>query len=179
MASIFTKDTSRTRPPTNLEKIEKEISHLQGGSVRKKPGETSKRFATWVFVSVVGALLGLYFMDPFVYAMRKSNAISIYLYLNNHEAGDATKALIATHIFNKDEIAALNRRQGSYQAYFASPSDAKAAEAAVIAYMKGVNDLHGDHYDALDDLNKVRYRLFIETGLNPPKTWSMLNPSVE
>ena len=180
MASIFTKDTTRTRPPTNLEKIEKEISHLVGGSsVRKKPGESTKRFASWVLILVVGSLLALYFMDPFVYAMRKSSAISVYLYLNNHEAGDATKALIATHIFTKDELYALNRRQGSYQAYFASPGEAKKAAAVIVAYMKGVSDLQSGRYDDLDDLNKIRFRLFVDNGLRPPRTWNMLNPSVE
>jgi len=117
-------------------------------------------------------------MDPFLYALHKSDAIRIYLYLHTYGAGPETNALIASGIFSQDEIATLNRRQGSFQDYFPSPDQAARKATAIVDYMNGLRALHEGNYKQLDPIGKVRCVLFISTGLPLPTTWTSLTPTV-
>lgn len=177
--SLFSKDPTARAPLTAYERIAPEISHLRkGSSVRHRPGAAGKGSAFFI-VTVICVLLGLYFMDPFLYALRKYEAVRTYLYLHNCGTESQTRALIASQIFSEGEIAVLNRRQGSFQDYFSSPTQAAAQADSIENYMNGLRDLHAGNYQQLDFLGKVRYQLFIRTGVPLPTSWSSLNPSVE
>ena len=135
--------------------------------------------AVTVTLVVICVLLGLYFMDPFFYAMHKSEAIRDYLYLHNYDSGPKADALIASRILSEDEIAALNRQKGSYQDYYSSPVEAEQQAKSIASYMQSVHDLRAGRYQQLDPIGKLRYVLFIRSGLQPPTDWRTLSPSVE
>jgi len=177
VASIFNKDPETLPPPTNLERIQGEITHLKKGkSARHKDG--TKKSVPWIFSLILCFLLGLYVMDPFVYAWHKSEAIRTYLYLHTYGAGSATGTLVASGIFSEDEIAAMNRKQGSYQDYFATPDLAALKATSIVNYMKGVRNLHEGNYDQLNPIGKLRCLLFVRTGIPLPINWSSLTPTV-
>src|SRR5271170_6570208 len=128
MASIF----SRTPPPRRLsldEILAPELTHLKKGSSVRHTTARSKT-TPWILTIAICALLGLYFMDPFLYAMHKSEAIRAYLYLHQNDSPSSTQALADSQILSQDEIAALNQRQGNYQDYFSSSQDAEEQAAA-------------------------------------------------
>lgn len=178
MESIFSKDPT-ARALTVYDRIAPEITHLKkGGSVRDGSNAGSKTGA-WAASIALGILLVLFFMDPFLYAMHKSDAIRAYLYLHNHDSTSATDALVASQIFSQDEIMAMNGRQGSFQNYFSSPAQAKHRAASIVGYMSGLHNLHYGDYPQLDPIGKLRYLLFIRVGLYPPTVWSGLNPSID
>ena len=178
MESLFRKDTSRPAPSV-YELIAAEVAHLNKRySVRYGTAERG-RTAQWVFGIAVCAVLGLFFMDPFFYALQKSDAIRTYLYLHNYDSGASADALVASGILNRDEALRLNQRQGVYQDYFASPDEAEKKSESIIAYMNSVRDLHNGRYEQLDPIGKLRYELFVRVGLMPPTHWSGLNPSVQ
>ncbi len=157
-----------------LRVIEPEITHLKKGqSARHKDG--AKKSVPWIFSLILCFLLGLYVMDPFLYGWHKSEAIRTYLYLHNYGAGTATGKLIASGIFSQDEIAAMNRKQGSFQDYFATP-EAADLKATSIVDLHGQRPrlLHDGKYDKLDPLGRMRYLLFIRTGIPLPQSWSSL-----
>jgi len=181
MASLFTKDpTARAPlPPYSFERIEREIAHLRkSGSIRSKPGENLTVTRMVSFIAIC-ALLWLYFMDPFLYAYHKGDAIRTYLYLSHYGGEQKAQALVATRIFTASEIRALNHRQGSFQDYFSSPAQADQTADSIMNYMNGLYYLQMGDYDALDPIGKLRYLLFIKTGLLPPTDWSGLTPTVE
>ena len=45
--------------------------------------------------------------------------------------------------------------------------------------MTAVHLLHAGKYEQLDPVGRMRYLLFIRTGIVLPTQWSFLNPSVE
>jgi hypothetical protein len=180
MASLFSKDpTARAvLPPYSLERIEREIAHLrQSSSVRHKAGE-KYTMARWASSIAVCALLMLYFMDPFLYAYHKGDAIRTYLYLHNHGSEDKAQVLLSTKIFSTSEIEVLNHRQGSFQDYYSTPTEAGKSADSIVDYMNGLYYLRMGQYDQLDPIGKLRYLLFFRTGLTPPTDWSGLTPSV-
>jgi hypothetical protein len=177
MESIFSKDPS-SRNPTVLERIGPEISHLHKGGATAREGVRSSKVGAWIASIGLISLLALFLMDPFLYAIHKSEAIRAYLYLHNYDSTAATHSLVSTGIFSKDEIMVMNDRHGSYQSYFSSPAEAEETAATVVGFMNGLHDLHNGHYLQLDAIGKLRYLLFVRIGLNPPTTWSGLNPSV-
>jgi hypothetical protein len=180
MASLFSKDPTAPvlLPPYALERIEREIAHLRkSSSVRHKPGEklTVARVASSVAICT---LLCLYFMDPFLYAYHKGDAIRTYLYLHNHGSDEKAQALLSTRIFSNSEIDVLNHRDGTFQDYFSSPMQAEQSADSIVNYMNGLYYLRMGQYDSLDPIGKLRYLLFFRTGLLPPTDWSALTPSV-
>jgi len=180
MESLFDKDPTQGPPLSNYDRIEKEIAHLKKGtSVRTAPGQQGRKIGSWVLISVILAIIGFYVMDPFIYALKKSDAIDIYLYLHNCDGKTSTDALLATQIFSDDEIRALNKRQGSFQDYFSSPQEAEAKAAAIVHFIDGLHNLHANRYDQLSTIDKIRCVLFVRNGLLPPMSWNMLNPTVE
>jgi hypothetical protein len=176
MGSIFSKEPVQ-REPTPLERIGPEITHLKNKtSVRDG---ANKRKMPWTIAIILFTLLGLYIMDPFLYAFHRYEAIRAYLYLHNYDNTTAAQALIDTGIFTSDEIHTMNNERGSYQDYFSSPQKAEQKAASIVRYVKGVGDLHAGRYNELGVVGKIRYTFFVSTGLMPPTTWAAINPSVE
>ena len=176
--SLFHKDTPRGPAPTPHELIEPEIDHLKkSSSVRHGPGAKKKR-SPWLIILALCGLGWLYLMDPFLHAWYKGEAIRTYLYLHSYGAGPLANDLIATRIFSTYEIEALNRRQGSFQDYYASPEAANRQAQAIINYTTALRLLHAGKYQQLDPVGRTRYLLFIRTGIVPPTEWDFLEPSM-
>jgi hypothetical protein len=175
--SLFQKDTPKGPAPTPYELIEPEIVHLKKGySIRYGP-HAQKRTPPWLVILALCGLLWLYIMDPVLHAWYKGEAIDAYLYLHNFGTGHVADDLLATQIFARPEIEALNRRQGSYQTYFASPDAASREAQGIIKYINDVRLLHEGKYQQLGPIGRMRYLFFIRTGLTPPTDWSFLDPS--
>ncbi len=179
MESLFGKAPAERAPLTPHEQIASEITHLKKKTSVRHGAAARSKTAAIVTLLVICALIGLYFMDPFLYAMHKSEAIRAYLYLHNHDAGPQVDALVASRILSEDEIAALNRRQGSYLDYYSSPAEAERQAAAIVSYVQGMRALRAGRYQQLDPIGKLRFVLFIRSGLLPPTDWRALNPSVD
>jgi len=181
MESRFSKEIPGPPPPTVYEQIGPEISHLlkKDSSVRHPSGQGQKK-SPWIATLAICVLCGLYFMDPFLYAIHKTDALRTYLYLHNHEnEASSTQALVATHILTPNEILVLNNQEGAYQDYFSSSQEADHKVASIARYMHNLQALHSGDYDQLGPIGKLRYLLFVRNGLVPPTTWSGLNPSVD
>jgi hypothetical protein len=180
MASIFSREPNEKKPldPFARERIEQEIGHLKKPRPVRDAREQSRRLGISVTVLAVFALLGLFFMDPVAHSWERGNAIHAYLYLHNFGREEKAQALATSGIFTTSEIDILDHRQGSFQDFFPTPAAAADTADTVVAYMKGVADLHAQRYDKLDLLGKIRYQLFVRWGLDPPTEWDVLNPSV-
>jgi hypothetical protein len=175
MGSLFGQQPA-PREPTALERIGPEITHLKNKtSVRDG---AARRRMPWTIAVILFTLLALYIMDPFLYAWHRYEAVRTYLYLHNYDSSAAIQALVDTGIFTPDEILTMNNEHGSYQDYFSSPHEAEQTAASIVRYIKGLRDLHAGNYERLDVLGKIRYTFFVSTGLIPPTTWDVLNPSV-
>jgi hypothetical protein len=165
-------------PPTPYELIEPEIVHLKKGySIRHGP-RAKPRTPPWLLVLAFCGLAWLYLMDPILHSWYKGEAIRSYLYLHNYDTGPLANELAASQILAPDEIAVLNHRQGSFQDYYASLDDAKNQAKVIIKYMTDVSLLHSGRYQKLGPIERMRYLLFIRTGLILPTDWSFLDPSV-
>jgi len=176
MGSLFSKEPP-PREPTPLERIGPEIGHLKN-KTSVRTGKAARSRARWYFAAILCAMLWLYVMDPFLYAWHKYEAIQAYLYLHSYDSPGATQALIDTGILSPVEVRKMNDEHGSDPDYFSSPREAQQKAAAIVRYMKGLQDLHAGRYDQLDFVGKIRYTLFFRTGLPVPTSWSALNPSV-
>ena len=178
MDSLFHREPV-ARPLTIYERLAPEIVHLQKrASTRHGKGKPGG-LTTWLFVFAIGAALWLFFMDPFVYALKRSEAIRAYLYLHSYDSDASVQALLSTRILSENEVILLNRKAGNYQDYFSNHQDAEAEAASIVAYMNSLRTLHEGPPENLDPIGKLRYFLFIRSGLIPPTSWSGLNPSVE
>jgi len=176
--SLFHKDTPKNPAPTPYELIEPEIVHLKKGySIRYGP-RAKPRTPPWLLIIGCCGLCWLYLMDPFYHAWYKGEAIRTYLYLHNFGAGPQVDNLLATQILSPDEVHSLNDRQGSFQDYYASPEAANRHATAIIDYLTSVHLLHDGKYLQLDPVGRMRYLLFIRTGIVLPTQWSFLDPSV-
>jgi hypothetical protein len=176
--SLFHKKKAENPSPTPYELIEPEIVHLKKGySIRHGPRAKPKT-PPWLLILAICALGWLYLMDPFLHAWYKGEAIRTYLYLHNYGAGLLADSLVASQIFSPDEVTALNRRQGSFQDYYTSPEAANREAEAIIKYMTALHLLHAGKYQQLNPVGRMRYLLFIRTGIVPPTEWSFLDPSV-
>jgi hypothetical protein len=123
-------------------------------------------------------LAWLYLMDPVIHAWYKGEGIRTYLYLHNYGTGTLSTELATSGLFTPDEIQTLDRRQGSFQDYYASPQAANDQAEAIVNYTAHVRDLHAGKYQGLDPVGRMRYLLFIRTGLVLPTDWSVLDPSI-
>lgn len=177
--SLFHRDALKEAPPTPFELIEPEIIHLKKGySIRH--GEKKPRSAP-VWILAIGFLwiVWLYVMDPVIHAWYKGEAAKTYVYLHNYGAGHELEKLVATRILNADEIHTLDNKHGSFQDTYSSPQAAAAMAMTITAYMNGVEQLHNRQYQNLDPIGRMRYLLFIRTGLYMPKAWDFMDPAVE
>lgn len=178
MESIFSRALP-TPAPTLFDRLGPELEHLQKVTSVRYGTMAHKQSYGWAAAIAICSLLALYFMDPFIYAMHKYEAMQAYVYLHNHDSKSYTDALAATRMFSQDELDALNRQKATSADSNMSPREAEDKAATVVAYMKSVRDLHLGRYEGLDPIGKLRYLLFVRTGLIPPTEWSGLNPSVE
>jgi len=176
--SLFQKNTSEDSQPTPYELIEPEIVHLKKGySIRHGAKGRPKR-PLWMVVLLSLALAWLYLMDPIMHAWYKGEAMRTYLYLHNYGAGPLVDELVASQILSSDEINTLNRENGSFQDYYATPDAANQQAEIIIKYMSDVRLLHAGNYEPLNSLGRMRYLLFIYPGLVLPTQWDFLDPSV-
>jgi hypothetical protein len=176
--SIFEKQKPDDRPPTPIELIEPEIVHLRKGySIRYGQKGGPKR-PLWLVFLAFCTLVWLYLMDPIYHAWYKGEAGTAYLYLHNYGGGARATELAACGILSPDEIQMLDRRDGSFQDLYPSPAMAAKKAQTIVAYMKSVHDLHAGNYIDLDPLQRMRYLLFIRTGLFLPTQWNFLDPQV-
>ena len=177
MESLFQREPV-ARPLTIYERLAPEIAHLQKGVSTRHGKGGPGGFFTWICVIAIGAVLGLFFMDPFLYAVHRSDAIRAYLYLHSYDTDATVQPLIDSRILSANEIIVLNHKDGSFQNYFSSRQDAEDKAAGIVAYMSGLRTLRSGAYQNLDPIGKLRYFLFVRSGLMPPVSWSGLNPSV-
>ena len=176
--SLFHKATPKGPSPTPYELIEPEIVHLKKGySIRHGP-RAQKKAPPWLVILAFCGLGWLYLMDPVLHAWYKGDAIRTYLYLHNYGTGPLADQLIATQIFSTEEVDALNHRHGSFQDYYASPEAANRQAQIIVDYMAALHLLHDGNYQHLDPVGRMRYLLFIRTGIVPPMEWSVLDPTV-
>jgi hypothetical protein len=178
------KSTSSSRAPDRdasyaRELIEKEIAHLKKGRSSRQAQEARRGRAGGIIFTVVVVLFALYALDPFLFSYHRGQAIRAYLYLHNYGDDRQAAAVAACGLLRPGEVLDLNRRQGAFQDYFAGTGPAEQEAAGFIHYMDGVRALHKGDYNALSPLNKLRYVLFVKTGLMPPIRWDFLNSSVD
>jgi hypothetical protein len=172
-------DAAARPDPFSPDLIAKEITHLKKGrSVRQAQDSRRSKWRIFLFVVVV-ALLGLYGMDPMLFSYDRGDAIQVYLYLHNYGNDHEADTMVACGLLTPGEAHQLRLRQGSFQDYFDGTKAAEEKAAALVRYMNGVHDLHQYRYAALTPLNKLRYILFMKTGLTPPISWNALNSSID
>jgi hypothetical protein len=180
MESLFDKGSPEgRRAPTPHELIEPEIVHLKKGYSIRHGEKKRSHTPSWLVVLGFCGLAWLYLMDPFIFAWYKGEAVRTYLYLHNYGTGPLAESLAVSGIFTPDEVITLNHRQGSYQDYYASPQEASSQAESIIAYLNNVHLLHTGKYQKLDPVGRMRYLLFIRTGIVVPTMWTFLNPSIE
>lgn len=181
MASLFSKNPAirAPLPPYSIKRIEKEIEHLRNRQSTRHLQKSKWNLARVASTIAVGTLLWLFFMDPFLYAYHKGDAIRAYLYLRHYGNDKEVQALVGTRILSDSEVQALNHRDGSFREYFANPDQAYRTTDAIVNYMNGLTHLRLGQYDELDPIGKLRYLLFYRIGLLPPTDWSGLTPRVD
>ena len=170
---------SPSRPsPFSRELIEKEIEHLKKRRGTRRASEHPRAWSKLILIGLFLGLLGLWGMDAVLFSYNRGNAINVYLYLHNY-GNDAKAAAVAdSGLLTPDEARQLDERQGSFQDYFTGTAEAEAKGTKLIGFMQQLNDLHHSRYERLSPLNKLRYFLFIKTGLIPPIRWNVLNSSI-
>ena len=173
------KSPPKAGPPTPYDLIEAEVVHLKKGkgySVRYGPKPQKK--SLWLTVLGACGLAFLYLQDPMMHAWYKGDAIKAYLYLHNYGAGNEANQLAGCGILRPEEIATLNQQHGSYQDYYPTPASAAKEAMTIVSYTVSVKLLHSGRYEELDPLGRMRYLLFIRTGLVLPTQWDFLDPTV-
>ena len=161
------------------ELIEKEIEHLKKRKGVRGTTETKRAKGKLLATLAVLLLLGLYTMDVFVFSYDRGDAMRVYLYLHNYGNDAIAQHVASSGLLTPYEVKVLNRRQGSYQDYFIGTVPAERKAADLIGYMDQVHALHDGKYESLTILNKVRYVLFVKTGLIPPIRWQTLNSPID
>ncbi len=159
--------------------IEHEIDHLKRRRGVRNANETERAWGSMlVFFAVVG-VVWLYVMDPFLFSYNRGDAIHVYLYLHNYGSDAKAQAVAASGLLTPNEVAQLNHREGAFQDYFNGTSAAEQRAAELIAYMDQVHALHAGRYEDLSVVNKLRYFLFVQTGLTPPIRWTSLDSPID
>jgi hypothetical protein len=166
-------------PPSPYELIEPEIVHLKKGYSIRYGAKPRKRTPLWVVFLGFCGLVWLYLQDPFLHAWYKGEAAKAYVYLHNYGAGKDAVELAASGILTPEEVSALDQRHGSFQDSYPSPQVAARQAQAIIAYLVAVRELHAGSYQELDPVGRMRYLLFIRTGLVLPRQWDFLDPTVQ
>ncbi len=177
---MATSDTASSKPaPYARELIEKEIEHLKKRRGVRHAHQDDRAWGKGLLCCAVLGLLWLYAMDPFFFSYNRGDAIRVYLYLHNYGNEAHAQAIAACGLLTSSEVAQLNRRIGSFQDYFVGTSSAEHRGTELLAFMNQVKALHAGRYDSLSVINKLRYFLFVKTGLTPPIRWQALNSSID
>jgi len=176
--SLFHKKTAAGPSPTPYELIEPEIVHLKKGYSIRYGHKAQRKAPPWLLILAFCGLAWLYLRDPVLHAWYKGEAARNYLYLHNYGTGPLADNLIATRILSPYEVDVLNHRHGSFQDYYASPEAANRQAETIIKYITDLQLLHAGKYQQLDPVGRMRYLLFIRTGVILPTDWSFLDPSI-
>ncbi len=176
--SLFQKNNPEKPTPTPYELIENEIDHLKKGTSVRYGTQSKGGTLPWLIILAICGLGWLYFMDPICHAWYKGAAVRAYLYLHAYGSGPESGALVASGILTADEVKVLDRRDGTYRDYFASPDAANREAQTITNYMADVALLHAGKYQTLDPVGRMRYLLFIKPGIPLPTQWDFLDPSV-
>jgi hypothetical protein len=165
--------------PFARELIEHEIDHLKKRRSVRDAQETQRAWGSMLaFFAVVG-VLWLYVMDPFLFSYNRGDAIHVYLYLHNYGSDAKAHEVAASGLLTPNEVTQLDRREGAFQDYFDGTGPAERRAAELIAYMDQVRALHEGRYEDLSPVNKLRYFLFVKTGLTPPTRWQSLDSPID
>lgn len=182
-SSIFTRNISTGLVYTPQELISDEITHLKGmGRSRWRTNPfmaTCRTMAGFVFL----ALMVLYFMDPFRFAMEKTKAINAYLYLVRFGNPAEVAPLRASGMFSNLDWQQLEYRgqlakSDSVRYDYVSTTEAQKAVSEVAAFMQDMDALSSGKVETATPLTKVRYYLFRQFGIYPPREWLSLNPVI-
>jgi len=176
--SLFHKNNPQTPALTPNELIHPEVVHLQKRTSTRHGAGAKRATYPWLIILAGCVLAGLYAMDPFIHAWYKGEAVRTYLYLHNYGTGPEASQLAATQILSRDELETLNRRNGSFQDYYTSLDAANRQAETIIRYTARAHLLRAGAYESLGPVSKIRYFLFIRTGIGLPTDWSALDPSV-
>ena len=174
-----TASSSGKPAPYARELIEKEIDHLKKRRGVRQAHETERAWSKILICAAVVGVLWLYAMDPFLFSYNRGDAIRVYMYLHNYGSDSQARAVAACGLLTPGEVAQLDRRTGSFQDYFNGTVAAERRAAELIAFMDQVRALHQGRYESLSIVNKLRYFLFVKTGLTPPIRWQALNSSLD
>jgi len=177
--SLFQRKTAaKPKSDSPYDLIEHEIEHLKKGTTARHGNKPRKSMSLWLVVLGACGLAWLYLQDPIEHSWYKGDAIKAYLYLHNYGAGNDASQLAGSGIFTADEVTTLDLSHGAYQDYFATPAAAAKKAQDIISYLASVKLLHAGRYEQLDPVGRMRYLLFIRTGLILPTSWAFLDPSV-
>ncbi|HSI85367.1 MAG: hypothetical protein ACAI35_07300 [Candidatus Methylacidiphilales bacterium] len=182
MGSLFEKDP--TAKPVHgafaPERLVKEVDHLAEERRLNKVHPLVK------YGRIIGGFLllialSLYFLDPFVFASRKTQAIRAYLYQRQHGDEKVAAALLYSGYFDEQERAVLQNRTGNYMEFFNSPEECKRVALEAIRYIDTLRGIHTGNLSKVDGLNRFRYYLFLYPGILPPMPvdWSTMTPRVD
>ncbi|MEM1058424.1 MAG: hypothetical protein AAGK14_04180 [Verrucomicrobiota bacterium] len=156
------------------EGIQNEVKNSARTKVKPNPLYTLVRVTG---VVLFGTLLALFFLDPFIYPIQKTKAMRSIVYLNLYGDPADVQRLAASSLLDDQDVEALMVKDGDYRAFFpGGTAEAREVGASALAYMEEVKAMHEGNVDALTIYNRIRYYLFVPTGLRPPKYWTSLNP---
>ena len=171
--------TSGKPAPFSRDLIAKEIDHLKKRRGVRHAQDTERGWSKGLLFLAVLALLWLYAMDPFYFSYNRGDAARVYLYLHNYGSDARAHEVAACGLLTPNEVARLDHRTGAFQDYFNGTGPASSKAEELIAYMDQVRALHQGRYESLSLVNKLRYFLFVKTGLTPPIHWAALNSSID
>lgn len=183
-SSIFARNISTGLVYTPRELISDEIHHLKGmGQSRWRTNPfmaTCRTVGGMVFLVV----LILYFLNPFQFAIHKTEAINAYLYLVRFGNPAEAEPLRSCGMFSERDWTMLEQRaqlaeSESVKPFFISTSDAQKTIADTVAYMREVDALASGDVSNASPLTKVRFYLFRQFGIIPPREWMSLNPVID
>lgn len=184
MASIFAKNISTEFSYTPREIISSEIKHLKG--MGQSRWRTNPFMATCRTVGglVFLAVLVLYFLDPFLFAIQKTQSIDAYLYLVRFGNPAEVEPLRTCGMFTTRDWALLQHRgqlaeSESVKPFFVSTTAAKNKVAEAVDYMRETQSLANGNINGANPLTTIRYYLFRQFGIIPPQEWLSLNPVIE
>jgi hypothetical protein len=181
MSSIFSKDPSGEGRPSPRESIREEITHLDKlGRSRWKTTPLAafcRSFGMFLFLVMVV----LYFLDPFLLAINKTHTVSAYLYLALFGNEEQLVKIQQSGMFTPEQLETLKLRAqttspSTVKDYFLGTAEAEKTAANAIAYLDEVNALHRGELGNVSRLTLLRYYLFRQWGIVPPREWLALDP---
>ncbi len=158
------------------ESIQSEIAHLKKSSLAPSFGHRALSALQFLGIVLFLGIVGLYFMDPFAYAIEKRRAFRIYSYLKNFGTSDSLQNLVSTNIFTPEEIHILDVNTDDSRRFFGTTLEAEEASREVISYMIDLEAMKTGNLAKASWLAHLRYNLFGHFGISTPQPWRWLNP---